>query len=302
MIDASYFVSIVKESTDGFFNNKEQTMGMPMNENLQMSMSEYLRYPALSSSALAMADESMAKLKAYREGKIRFDSRSLDLGTAVHLMIESPDTFGDYCTVKPEWMKFSTKEGKAWKAENSDRIILDQDGMDSVIGCVESWNTSDDPLIKIARESAGEAEISRFFTCRGLPCKARADRLVTVSGADNEYLAEHWPSLFNPISNTLVVDFKTTSRSATPRSFGYTCRDFHYFLKAAHYLEAFKADAFLWVVMETSPPYHITRYLMSESSVAFYTERMTQLLDQIRVCEETQVWPGLSVTDEETLL
>ena len=56
-------------------------MGMPMNENLQMSMSEYLRYPALSSSALAHADESMAKLKAYRDGKLRYESRELDLGS-----------------------------------------------------------------------------------------------------------------------------------------------------------------------------------------------------------------------------
>ena len=275
---------------------------MPMNENLQMSMSEYLRYPALSSSALAMADESMAKLKAYRDGKIRYESKALDLGSAVHLMLESPDEFYNQYLVKPYGIDYRTKEGKAWKAENADRILLDVEDMNTVEGCYEAWRTADDPLLRMARESAGEAEISRFFTCRGLPCKARADRLVTVSGADNEYLAEHWPSLFNPISNTLVVDFKTTSRSATPRSFGYTARDFRYPLKAALYLEAFQADAFLWVVLETSPPYHITRYLMSESSVQFYTERMNQLLDQIRVCEETQVWPGLSVTDEETLL
>lgn len=278
-------------------------MGLPMNENLQMSMQEYLRYPALSSSALAHADESMAKYRAYMDGKIRFESRALDLGSAVHSMLEDPEMFELGYAVKPASIDYRTKEGKAWKDENSYRTILDQEQMDTVTGCTYAFQTSQDDLIRIVRESAGEAEISRFFTCRGLHCKARADRLVTVSGGeDNEYLAEHWPSLFNPISNTLVVDFKTTSRSATPRSFGYTCRDFHYFLKAAHYLEAFKADAFLWVVLETSPPFHITRYLMSESSVAFYTERMIQLLDQIRVCEETQVWPGLSVTDEETLL
>lgn len=277
-------------------------MGMPMNENLQMSMSEYLRYPALSSSALAMADESMAKLKAYREGKIRFESRALDLGSAVHLMIENPALFECSYAIKPNGIDYRTKEGKAWKAENSDRIHLDSEQMETVMGCYEAWRTADDPLLRIARESVGEAEISRFFMCRGIHCKARADRLVTVSGSENEYLAEHWPSLFNPISNTLVVDFKTTSRSATPRSFGYTARDFRYPLKAALYLEAFQADAFLWVVLETSPPYHITRYLMSEASVSFYTERVNQLLDQIRVCEEIQVWPGLSVTDEETLL
>lgn len=277
-------------------------MGLPMNENLQMSMQEYLRYPALSSSGLAHADESMAKYRAYRDGKIRFESRALDLGSAVHLMIENPELFEYSYSVKPSGIDYRTKEGKAWKAENADRIAIDSEQMETVLGCYEAWRTADDPLIRIARESDGEAEISRFFTCRGIHCKARADRLVTVSGSENEYLAEHWPSLFNPISNTIVVDFKTTSRSASPRSFRYACQDFRYLLKAAFYLEAFKADAFLWVVMETSPPYHITRYLMSESSVQFYTERMIQLLDQIRVCEETHVWPGLSVTDEETLL
>ena len=277
-------------------------MGMPMNENLQMSMSEYLRYPALSSSALAMADESMAKLKAYRDGKIRYESKALDLGSAVHLMLESPDEFYNQYLVKPYGIDYRTKEGKAWKAENADRILLDVEDMNTVEGCYEAWRTADDPLLRMVRESAGEAEISRFFMCRGIHCKARADRLVTVSGGENEYLVEHWPSLFNPISNTLVVDFKTTSRSATPRSFGYTARDFKYLLKSVFYLEAFRADAFLFVVLETSPPFHITRYLVSESSVQFYTERMVQLLDRIRVCEETQVWPGLSVTDEETLL
>lgn len=277
-------------------------MGVPINENLRMSMQEYLRYPALSSSALAMADESMAKVLAYRSGQIRYESKSLDLGTAVHAMIEDSESWHELYTVKPEGLDYRTKEGKAFKEENQHKTIIDRETAATVFGCYHSWQSSDDPLIRIARESNGEAEISRFWHQGDILCKARADRLVDVQGADNEYLAEHWPSLFNPISNKIVVDFKTTSRSASPRSFRYACNDFRYFLKAAFYLEAFKADAFMWIVLETSPPFHITRYLMSAESVEFHTARMKFLISRIKDCEQSGVWPGLYVDDLETLL
>ncbi len=277
-------------------------MGLPINTNIVMSMHEYLRTPALSSSALAMADESMAKYKAYRDGKIRYESRSLDLGSAVHAMIESADTFSELYTVKPAGIDYRTKEGKAFKEENGSRIILDAEAMATVEGCYAAWRTSTDTLIRIARESHGEAEISRFWEEDDVLCKVRADRLVTVSGSNNEWLAETWPSLFNPISNTIVVDFKTTSRSANPRSFGYAVRDFRYSLKASQYLAGFKSDAFLWVVLETSPPFHITRYLMSPSTRQFYDARRLELLSQIKWCERNNSWPGLTVSDEETLL
>jgi exodeoxyribonuclease VIII len=249
-----------------------------------------------------MADDSMAKYKAYRDGKIRYKSVALDLGSAVHAMIESADTFSELYTVKPSGIDYRTKEGKSWKEANSSLIILDAEAMETVEGCYEAWRTSTDPLIRIARESHGEAEISRFWEEDDVLCKVRADRLVTVSGSDNEYLAETWPSLFNPISNTIVVDFKTTSRSASPRGFGYAAKDFKYLLKSAHYLAGFKADAFMFVVMETSPPFHITRYLVSPSTRDFYMARRQELLEQLVCCEESGYWPGLTVSDEETLL
>ncbi len=277
-------------------------MCVPINTNLVMSMHEYLRSPGLSSSALAMADESMAKYKAYRDGKIRYKSKSLYLGIAVHSMIEDEEGFNLLYAIKPAGIDYRTKEGKSLKEANSSRIILDAEAMETVEGCYEAWRTSTDPLIRIARESHGEAEISRFWEEDDVLCKARADRLVTVSWSDNEYLAETWPSLFNPISNTIVVDFKTTSRSASPLGFGYAVRDFHYNLKAAHYLAGFKADAFMFVVMETSPPFHITRYLVSPSTRDFYMARRQKLLEQLVCCEESGYFPGLVVSNEETLL
>ena len=110
-------------------------MGVPINTNLRMSMHGYLCERGLSSSALAMADESMAKYHAYRQGKIRYESRSLDLGSAVHAMIEDADTFSELYTVKPSGIDYRTKEGKMFKEMNSSRIILDAEAMETVEGC-----------------------------------------------------------------------------------------------------------------------------------------------------------------------
>ncbi len=277
-------------------------MGLPINTNLRMSMQEYLRTPALSSSALAMADTSMAKYLAYKQGRVKFESKALDLGTAVHAMIEDSESWHELYTIKPEGMDYRTKEGKAFKEENQWKNIIDRETAATVFGCYEAWKSSPDRLIMIARESQGDVEISRFWHEGETLCKVRADRLVTVSGSDNEYLAETWPSLFNPISNTIVVDFKTTSRSAAPRGFGYAAKDFKYLLKSAHYLAGFKADAFMFVVLETSPPFHITRYLVSQSTRDFYIARRQELLEQLVCCEESCYWPGLYVSNEETLL
>ena len=277
-------------------------MGLPINTNLRMSMQEYLRTPALSSSALAMADTSMAKYLAYKQGRVKFESKALDLGTAVHAMIEDSESWHELYTIKPEGMDYRTKEGKAFKEENQWKNIIDRETAATVFGCYEAWKSSPDRLIMIARESQGEVEISRFWHEGETLCKVRADRLVTVSGSDNEYLAETWPSLFNPISNTIVVDFKTTSRSSDPRSWYYTSKMFKYPLKSSHYINGFNADAFLWVVLETTPPYQISRYLLGPNLRDSCIDRRSSLLSQIKNCEASGVWPGLSVSDQDTLI
>ncbi len=277
-------------------------MGLPINTNLRMSMQEYLRTPALSSSALAMADTSMAKYLAYKHGQVRFESKALDLGTAVHAMIEDSESWHELYTIKPEGMDYRTKEGKAFKEENQWKNIIDRETAATVFGCYEAWKSSPDRLIRIARESQGEAEISRFWDSDGILCKVRADRLITVSGEDNEWLAEEWPSLFNPISNTIAIDYKTTSRGADYWSFDRTAKALKYKLKAAHYLAGFKADAFLWIVIETCPPYHITRFLLSAEKWEFYEARRMELISKIRECEGKNEWPGLTISKEETLL
>jgi len=276
-------------------------MGIEVQQKLPML--DYLRSHGLSSSALAMADESMAKFHAYMQGKIKYESKSLSLGTEVHAALEDMNEYLRSRVVKPDGVDYRTKVGKEFRDSiESWQTLIDRETLQTVMGCVDSYRDSTDRLITIARDSKGENEVSCFWEEQGLQMKARADSLVEVVGEDNEYLAEHWPTLFNPISNKIVVDFKTTSKSASPKSFGYAIRDFKYALKSVHYLEGFKADAFLWIVLETSPPFHITRYLLSAESERYYVERRKILINQISECSESGVWPGLVITDEETLI
>jgi len=276
-------------------------MGNEMNQKLPML--EYLRSHGLSSSALVMADESMAKFHAYTQGQIKYESKSLSLGTEVHAALEDIEAYLRSRVEKPAGVDYRTKEGKEFKASIQPwQVLIDSETMDTVIGCCDSYQYSEDALISLVRDANGENEVSHFWEEHGLEMKARADRIVSIEGDGNEYLAEHWPSLFNPISNKIVIDFKTTSRKADPRSWSYQMKDWHYAIKASHYLEGFKADAFLWIVLETSAPYHITRYLMSPATAAFYSERRKSLINQISECSESGVWPGLSITDEETLI
>jgi hypothetical protein len=265
-------------------------------------MRSYLRSPGLSSSGLAYADESMAKYKAYLDGKIRIEGRHLDLGTAVHRRLEDPVAFQEEYIVKPNDVDYRTKAGKAWR-DGMTKIVLDRNEMECVESIAENLRTSDDLLLRILRESAGEDECSVFWNENGTNCKCRPDRLLRPSDNDCAELCERWPELFDrPFGLKIVVDYKTTSKPADPKGFYWTAKSFKYPLKAAHYLAGTGADAFLWVVMETTAPYQVTRYLMSPASSNFYMHRRLELLEEIRYCELTNEWPGLVITDKETLI
>jgi len=270
-----------------------------------LPMREYHRTPGLSSSALGYAAESMAKYRCYLDGGIKFESRSLDLGSAVHLMLESSDRFYETYQVRPDGLDKRTKAGKEAFAEleSNGKIVLDQDQWATVHVLQDRFENSDDALLQMVNESEGVNEVSVFWEEEGLVMKCRPDRLIQPNEADCEMLCNRFPSLFDvPFGIQLCVDFKTSSRRIDPKGFGYACRDYQYPLKASHYLAGTQADAFLWVVLETVPPFGITRYFLSNQTRQYHDALRYSLIQQINECEATGVWPGIQLTDQETLL
>jgi exodeoxyribonuclease VIII len=270
-------------------------------------MRPYLAAPGISSTALAYADESMAKYRAYCDGKIRIEGKHLDLGTAVHSYLESQNEFWNRYILRPAGMDRRTKAGKEAYAEFEQsagaKVILEADDWRTIQGIAANYEGSDDLLLQMCRESPGEAECSHFWKEAGLDHKCRPDRLIRPGQWYCERLCERWPELFSlPFGLTICVDFKTTSKPASPKSWSWACRDYRYLLKASHYIAGTKCDAFMWVVLETNPPYHVTRYLMSPISMQNYGYRRQELLEYIKECEEKNDWPGLIISDSETLI
>ena len=268
-------------------------------------MREYHRTRGLSSSALAYAAESMAKYRCYLNGGIKFESRSLDLGSAVHLMLESSDAFYEAYQVRPEGLDKRTKAGKEAFAEleSNGKIVLDREQWDAVHTIQEQAENSDDALIQMVINSDGQNESSVFWDEEEMIMKCRPDRLIQPNEEDCEMLCNRFPSLFDvPFGIRICVDFKTSSRRIDPKGFGYSCRDYQYPLKASHYLAGTQADAFLWVVLETVPPYGITRYFLSNPTRRSQETLRLSLIQRIKECEASCIWPGMTLTDQETLL
>lgn len=278
-----------------------------MNHRVQtdVPMYEYHRTPGLSSSALGYAVESMAKYDCYRRGQIKFESRSLDLGSAVHLMLESSDAFYQAYQLRPEGLDKRTKAGKEAFAEleSNGKIVLDQEQWFAIHTIQDHFENSSDALIQMVINSDGHNEVSVFWEEEGMRMKCRPDRLIHPNEADCEMLCNRFPSLFEvPFGIQVCVDFKTSSRRIDPKSFGYACQGYQYPLKASHYLAGTQADAFLWVVLETVPPFGITRYFLSNPTRYYNDMLRSSLIQQIIACEASGVWPGITLTDQETLL
>jgi hypothetical protein len=261
----------------------------------------------LSAGLLTEADISLLHYATAKVTK-SIQTPAMAFGSAVHRIIEDVDAFHDeYCS-RPAGMDRRTKEGKEryaqFEAESEGRIILEREDWMKVHAIYQTFVDCRDPLIQLVRHSQGVNEEPVLWSEHGLEHRCKPDRLIEVEGAYNEWLHECWPSLFNPISNRICVDYKTADdihgfkwrlRSKRERGFGYG-------LAASHYLAGTQCDAFLWIVLEKTSPFSVTRYLMSPATKAFYDARRLELMPLIAEYESTGFCHGIQQTNEETLL
>jgi hypothetical protein len=260
---------------------------------------------SLTASQLKELDKSPAHYRALLDGQLRYESKAMDLGSRVHLLLESQEQFYQQYAERPLGFDGRKTEFKALAAQAKEDgvTLIDSDEWRQIHAITNAYHASPDPLVQIARESGGEAEISVFWDEGGLAHRCRPDRLIRPSEAACEWLCETFPTLFEvPFGLQIVVDFKTTSRYPDPRSWFYTCRDFRYPLAASHYLAGTGADAYLWIALETNPPYTVAAYLLSPATKRVNDERRQQLLSVLRFCQDTNQWAGLTLTNEDRMI
>ena len=219
--------------------------------------------------------------KARKDGLVETpQTPALRVGSLTHRGVLEPDTMAGAFVVKPEGMNLATKEGKAWKAEQTAPIIS-QEEANQIHGMVRSvWAH---PMAKRILHNAKTEQCLFAQDSHGTLRKARLDALV---------------------GGSVIPDLKT-SASADPQEFERSLGKFRYHVQAAYYIDLCrlvgidKSD-FVFIVVEKEAPYATAVYSLSQEAIDIGRLEYQRDLNKVRECTEKNHWPGF--TDEITVI
>lgn len=239
-----------------------------------MTEETYRAHPAVNFSTLKHILRSPAHYRAALTYE-KDETIDMRLGTMVHgywLERKVPEY-----VIKPEGMSFATKEGKAWRAEQTLPILTEEEAKREC-GMVKSL--SSDPVAVRALSQCPLRELSIFFSYRGVECKAKLDACGKVDGK--------WT----------ILDLKKCT-DARPHAWGKIAIDRDYCFQAAFYRTALAtvecldyAPDFFWQTVEDSDAPSVVHYPLTETGERIGQERMDAAFDLLLKCRETDTWPS----------
>ena len=240
---------------------------------------QYFAAPGVSHSMLKEMEPTPAHLQAYLAEEHE-PSAEMVLGTLTHSRILTPDEPLPRLAVKPADMKFSTREGKAWRAEQqaAGLLIVTAAEHDALLGMSRSVGAH--PLAS-RMLSSGLTEASAFcaFQLEGGGClrKGRFDMV--------------------PAANVLC-DVKTTV-DASPEAFRRDLVEKGYATQAAYYLDLWndlmpddRREGFVFFVVEKKPPYLVAAYQVHANALSWARARNVNRLATYIRCTVEDRWPG----------
>ena len=213
-----------------------------------MSNVDYHARPELSCSSVKTLLKNPYEFVA---GIKKEPTISMDFGSAVLIMLLEPDDFDKEFAIMPKFdlRKTSDKEARvAFEAENQGKTYLTPEIYENALQCAE-----------IGRQIAGRffkdgiAEASFFSEIDGIGVRCRPDYYIESLG--------------------LVVDVKTT-QDASPDGFIRSIASYGYHIQDAFYTDTLRSlnkpvNQFLFVAIETKPPYMVGLYTLDEVSRDF---------------------------------
>jgi hypothetical protein len=243
--------------------------------------SEYRSSPAVAQSDLKEFSRSPAH---YISAKCepQESTPALILGTLIHAAVLEPESEPQY-HVKPEGMKFSTKEGIAWRDSRAKGFpIISTDDEKKIKGSAEAVKNHGTAR-GIFYSQEGINEICAFAQCSetGLWRKGRFDRKTT----DN-------------CGNVVIADLKSCD-DARPQSFQRSVVDYGYDRQAAYYIdlcrqiEGLENDpVFIFIAVEKTPPHGIRCYVLPPEVIEHGRAKYKRELAAFKKCQESCEWPG----------
>ena len=235
-----------------------------------MSIEDYHSNPAISKSKLDQINKSILH---YKEPS-NYSSTSLEFGSALHDIILQPEVFQERFMVQPDHIK--VRRGKEWDkviAEFPDKIILKKSDWERLH--IIRDRVMDHPLCKNMLVG-GKAEES-YFTKYGDVDSSNP----LLSDMDLRCRPDY-------VNKGIIFDLKST-QSAQEDSFKSSITKYRYNVQAAFYMDVINAvekpeqpyDSFVFIAVETSPPYAIGIYNLNQEAIdwgrADYIDDLTKL-------------------------
>lgn len=194
-------------------------------------------------------------------------------GQILHRALLEPDTYKDGFYTRPEGMKFTTKDGIAWKEAHQDRPILSTNDAVTVSSMVSAVHTH--PFAK--RLLAGAlAEQSLFVEdSHGTLRKSRLDALT---------------------KGNVIPDIKTCESAALP-DFERSVSKYRYHVQAAYYLDnsnllGIDKHTFFFICVEKSAPYAVRCLQLMAEVIEAGRILYQRDLQVYRNCVESGKWPA----------
>ena len=229
--------------------------------------------PGLSSHRIRLLMRSPAHLAASYLEPQKLKAHFV-VGTAMHQLVFQPE-LAPCWVVRPEGMKFTTKEGKAWRDAQAMPVMDPEDWWDvqAAAAVVRAH-----PIASKAIAGRPEVSVFKRFDVGGgeTMLKARMD-LVGVG---------NW-----------IADLKTTT-DARPDAFMRDLNEYGYHIQAAFYLDVWNAanpdnrkDSFCFIAVEKSAPYGIAVYNLHLEAIESGRGEYMKALPIYGDCLSTNTWP-----------
>lgn len=198
-------------------------------------------------------------------------------GTLVHTAILEPSALRARYVEKPPGMRFSTKEGMAWRDAQTLTIVSrdDMETAEAARAAVVRVKSLDGLL------RSGDAEASVFWIdpATGLRCRARPDWL-------------HW----HGPKRVTVLDVKTISE-LTDKAIERAIATYGYHRQAAHYTAGLNAcgievEEFVFGFVSNCYPFLAVAKVLDDESMQQGRDEVAELLTMFMDCKKSGQWPA----------
>ena len=217
---------------------------------------------------------------------------AMDLGQATHTAILEPERFERDYVVGPKVDRRFKKDKEIWARfleQNPDKEILKTQDYARCIAMGEAVRRNS--VMRELLDGIGGNELSFVWrdTDTDVWCKGRIDHFGRLWG------------------NAAIADVKTTM-DASPRGWAREVARYQYHVQAAMYLDALDTiepvveRKFLWLALESEPPYAVGLYEPDFEAIEQGRKSYKHWLELWAECRRSGTWPGYEMAIQSLML